>query len=406
MISAGDYHSAAISNDGNLWCWGRNYYGQLGNGLKTDSNKPVKVLGSVKFVSLGGWHSAAITMDGSLWCWGYNYYGQLGNDSSIDAYKPVRIMNNVETIQLGYFQSAAVKSDKTLWCWGCNNNGQLGDNSTTKRSTPVKIMGTTIKSQKISVNTSISKTYTAGLTFSLNATAKTNLFYSSSDKTTATVSSSGIVSVKKAGTVIITITAAKTAQYYPATEKVSVKIEKGTQKISVNSNISKTYAKGLVFNLNAKANTKLSYASNQPSIAVVSSGKVSVKQPGEAVITITAAETAQYKKASAKVNIEIKVARVTITSISAKGNLKVLVQWTRNMSLSGYELYYYSNTDQEYKPATQPGQTITANQNKAQLKCSPNSRNKKRLFKIRGYVTVKGKTTYGAWSPVKSVIVK
>jgi len=92
-LGAGRYHTCAIKQDGSLWCWGANYYGQLGDGTNTNKNTPVQIMSSgVVAVSLGGDYTCAIKQDGSLWCWGDNYYGQLG-DGTAWKNTPVYIMN-------------------------------------------------------------------------------------------------------------------------------------------------------------------------------------------------------------------------------------------------------------------------------------------------------------------------
>ena len=139
-VSLGDEHSAAVTKDGSLYMWGANYCGQLGNGSTTDSYTPIKIMENVATVSLGDYHSAAITKDGSLYMWGDNYYGQLGDGSTTNSYTPVKIMENVAAVSLGYNHSAAITKDGSLYMWGNNNCGQLGNGSTTNRSTPVKIM--------------------------------------------------------------------------------------------------------------------------------------------------------------------------------------------------------------------------------------------------------------------------
>ena len=139
-VSLGDEHSAAVTKDGSLYMWGYNRYGQLGNGSTTDSYTPIKIMENVTAVSLGYYHSAAVTKDGSLYMWGANYYGQLGDGSTTNSYTPVKIMENVAAVSLGYNHSAAITKDGSLYMWGNNNCGQLGNESTTNRSTPVKIM--------------------------------------------------------------------------------------------------------------------------------------------------------------------------------------------------------------------------------------------------------------------------
>ena len=139
-VSLGDEHSAAVTKDGSLYMWGYNRYGQLGNGSTTDSYTPIKIMENVTAVSLGYYHSAAVTKDGSLYMWGANYCGQLGNGSTTDSYTPIKIMENVATVSLGDYHSAAITKDGSLYMWGYNGSGQLGNGSTTNISTPVKIM--------------------------------------------------------------------------------------------------------------------------------------------------------------------------------------------------------------------------------------------------------------------------
>ena len=131
QVAAGGSHSAAVTKDGDLYMWGLNYNGQLGDGTTTDRYTPVKIMDNVALVSLGGSHSAAITKDGSLYMWGYNYYGQLGDGgTTTDRYTPVKIMDNVASVSLGGNHSAAITNDGNLYTWGYNKYGQLGDGTT------------------------------------------------------------------------------------------------------------------------------------------------------------------------------------------------------------------------------------------------------------------------------------
>ena len=154
-VSLGANHSAAIKTDGTLWTWGRNTFGQLGNGTDINSGTPIKIMDDVVCVSLSNnyntelqgnranlkSHSAAVKTDGSLWTWGWNEYGQLGN-GNISYYDetPKKIMDDAVFVSLGEGHSAAIKDDGSLWTWGNNSCGQLGDGTTDDRSTPTKIM--------------------------------------------------------------------------------------------------------------------------------------------------------------------------------------------------------------------------------------------------------------------------
>ena len=139
-VSLGLFFSAAIKTDGSLWLWGNNTFGQLGDGSRVTRYEPVKIMDDVQTVSLGGEHGAAIKTDDSLWLWGDNRSGQLGDGSTENRYEPVKIMDDVQTVSLGEYHSAAIKEDGSLWLWGKNEKGQLGDGSTENRYEPVKIM--------------------------------------------------------------------------------------------------------------------------------------------------------------------------------------------------------------------------------------------------------------------------
>ena len=147
QVAAGGTHTAAVTKDGDLYMWGRNYYGQLGVYSNADSKIPIKVNNSsstlpeksVKYIALGYYHSAAITKDGSLYMWGYNYYGQLGDGTTTDRYTPVKIMDNVASVSLGGNHSAAITKDSNLYMWGGNGSGQLGDGTTDNKARPHRV---------------------------------------------------------------------------------------------------------------------------------------------------------------------------------------------------------------------------------------------------------------------------
>ena len=140
-VSLGYHYSAAITTNGDLYCWGENGDGQVGNGTTVTQTTPVKVLGNVSVVSLGGYYSAAITTNGDLYCWGLNNYGQVGNGTTINQTAPVKVLGNVSAVSLGYYHSAAITTNGDLYCWGCNKYGGVGDGTTATQTTPVKVLG-------------------------------------------------------------------------------------------------------------------------------------------------------------------------------------------------------------------------------------------------------------------------
>lgn len=148
-IRGGYQHVLALRNDSTVWTWGDNADGQLGIGTNVGSSVPVKVnaLSGIIAVSGGqaGYHSLALRADGTVWTWGRNTEGQLGDGTLTSSNVPVQVtgLSNVIAIAGGEYHSLAIKSDGTAWAWGRNSNGQLGDSTTTNSSTPVQVKGLT-----------------------------------------------------------------------------------------------------------------------------------------------------------------------------------------------------------------------------------------------------------------------
>ena len=150
-ISAGRYHTCALLDDGSVSCWGRNFFGQLGDGTTTDRNTPTQIssLGTDRTavaISAGERHTCAILDDGSVSCWGSNNGGRLGDGTTTDRNTPT------PTSSLGTGRTAiaitvgeglgshtcAILDDGSVSCWGDNDYGQIGDGTTTDRNTPTQ----------------------------------------------------------------------------------------------------------------------------------------------------------------------------------------------------------------------------------------------------------------------------
>lgn len=145
-ISAGGFHTCSITPAGEGHCWGGNYYGQLGNGSAgSTSTTPVPVSGGHSFRNLrtGIYHNCGVTDSGDVLCWGRNNFGQLGDGSTIDRDVPVPIDappgKSFRFVSLGSFHSCARTTDGEVWCWGRNDYGQLGDGTFGDRTTPVEV---------------------------------------------------------------------------------------------------------------------------------------------------------------------------------------------------------------------------------------------------------------------------
>lgn len=152
QISAGSHHNCALAGSAETFCWGRNNFGQLGNNTTTNSATPVKVLyGS--FSLIGGELIASsdshtcVMMTGRLFCWGLNTNGQLGDGTTTNRSSAVAInaVGAVTQLALGSAHSCALRADGTLRCWGGNGSGQLGNGTTTQSLTPVTVGLTGVK---------------------------------------------------------------------------------------------------------------------------------------------------------------------------------------------------------------------------------------------------------------------
>jgi alpha-tubulin suppressor-like RCC1 family protein len=201
-VSAGSFHSLAVSQTGRVWSWGWGYLGRLGDGTQTSHTSPIEVpnLSGVVDVDAGYYHSVARKSNGTLVAWGYNEFGQLG-DGTGATYRltPVPVVNLTNVVAIEAMQAAtvalkadgtvwrwgswgngssvspvqvsgltgvvaisgnpwgshvmALKSDGSVWTWGSNYDGVIGDGTTSFRATPYKVLGLP-KIKKVSAGSS------------------------------------------------------------------------------------------------------------------------------------------------------------------------------------------------------------------------------------------------------------
>jgi len=143
---ASNYQGACAVAAGSAYCWGQ---GSLGNG--SESSRSVvavdmtgvmagKTIASLAGAAVAG-NFCATTTDGGAYCWGNNFYGQLGNGTTTSSDRPVAVAlsgHKVTSISLGNAHTCAV-TDGGAYCWGSNSNGQLGNVTTADSSVPVAV---------------------------------------------------------------------------------------------------------------------------------------------------------------------------------------------------------------------------------------------------------------------------
>lgn len=146
-VAASHYHTCAVASGGAAKCWGDNGFGQLGDGTTVSRFTPVAVLGmtsGVQSVSAGSSHTCALLTSGALKCWGRNSFGQLGDGSTVNKLTPTAVSGldaGVQSVATGSHHSCAVTTaGGAMQCWGYNAYGQLGDGTKEQRATPVNVL--------------------------------------------------------------------------------------------------------------------------------------------------------------------------------------------------------------------------------------------------------------------------
>lgn len=140
-LTAGWAHTCGITTEGKLYCWGGNYYGQVGDGTICGGYPdPCIILIPSKIgddtwarIAAGDTHTCGIQTDNKLYCWGENDRNQLGDGTTDDKTVPTKIGDDAwSEISAGEYHSCGIKADNKLYCWGDNEYGRLGDGSAWK----------------------------------------------------------------------------------------------------------------------------------------------------------------------------------------------------------------------------------------------------------------------------------
>jgi len=153
QIMSGYEETCALDSAGAAYCWGRDSYGQLGDGSNANSSVPVAVNSTgalagraLTQIAVSWYHACAVDAVGTAFCWGRDSYGQLGDGSVTDSNVPeavdaggVLAGKALTQVVAGAFDTCALDSAGAAYCWGYDHYGELGDASTTSSSVPVAV---------------------------------------------------------------------------------------------------------------------------------------------------------------------------------------------------------------------------------------------------------------------------
>ena len=150
LLCLGGFHSAALSDQGDVYAWGEGRYGATGVDLSRDMDKevrkPMRVLGlggarnNVLVLAAGVKHMLAVTEDGKMYSWGDGSMGRLGHGDQTTVSEP-RLLSTLKSQRMkacaaGEEHSLAAAADGTLFSWGSGSFGKLGHGEPVDESTP------------------------------------------------------------------------------------------------------------------------------------------------------------------------------------------------------------------------------------------------------------------------------
>ena len=147
QVAGSTFHTVGVTSTGLLYAWGAGNDGRLGTGATTTQSSPVTVVGGItnwKQVGTGGSHSLGLTSSGIIYCWGLNTNGQLGDGTTVAKSSPVSVIGGITTwsqIAGCATHNLAITSSGIAYAWGSGYNGRLGNNATADSPSPVSVVG-------------------------------------------------------------------------------------------------------------------------------------------------------------------------------------------------------------------------------------------------------------------------
>jgi alpha-tubulin suppressor-like RCC1 family protein len=146
-VSAGENFTCGIRHGGKLYCWGNDFYGQVGDGgTNEESITTPRRIGDFEdwaSIAAGGFHACGVRKNGKLYCWGRDDNGQVGDagpDANVSAPKRIGDFEDWTSVGGGLGHTCGIRHGGKLYCWGRDNKGQVGDaGDNTNISSPKRI---------------------------------------------------------------------------------------------------------------------------------------------------------------------------------------------------------------------------------------------------------------------------
>ena len=145
MVACGECATIGLSKDGTIFTWGHGAWGGLGHDNQHNKLVPTEIPpdrfkdGKLRQVVAGGYHMVAVADNGDIWAWGHNGYGQLGLGDTNDRWFPQRLQSTLDSsrvrmVACGSCHTVAVTTKGEVWAWGSEQYVDLGLNTGTGKT--------------------------------------------------------------------------------------------------------------------------------------------------------------------------------------------------------------------------------------------------------------------------------
>lgn len=220
--------------------------------------------------------------------------------------------------------------------------------------------------------------------------------YIGTNDNVAHVSSDGTVKIVGGGSMHIYAMAPETAIYRQAFADITLKVNKVVPKLKVSSKTVSVAKKTFQLSVSKTGTGKLKFSSSKPSVAAISkTGKVTVKKPGAAKITVRLTENGKYSGVTKNIHIYVNPSKATIRKIKS-GKKQLQISWKKKSGVTGYQIRY------SLKKNMKQAKTVTVKGASKTEKTIKNLKKKKTYYvQVRAYKKGSTRTYRGNWSEVQ-----